>query len=123
MDDFRKRFCLYYTDYNRTIILAISGQMLLVVVDHYTSFSLWFIYFPDFFHFFLSSFNNDRVKTGALCFDDKNILTGRSKRQGRTSCFTMNYVTLCNNMQDHSCNTVPYPVAWVGVTAVKLANS
>ena len=35
----------------------------------------------------------------------------------------MNYVTLCNNMHDHSCNTVPYPVAWVGVTDVKLANS
>lgn len=52
MDDFRKRFWLYYTDYNRTIILIISGQMLLVVVDNYTSFSLWFIYFPDFFHFF-----------------------------------------------------------------------
>lgn len=24
--------------------------MLLVVVDNYTSFSLWFIYFPDFFY-------------------------------------------------------------------------
>ena len=122
MDEFRKRFWLYYTDYNRTIILTIGWQMLLVVVDNYTSLSLWFIYFPDFFIFFLSSFDNDKIKTG-LCFDDKNVLSERSKRQGRTSCFTMNYVTLCNNMQDHSCNTVPYPVAWVGVTAVKLANS
>lgn len=52
MDEFRKRFWLYYTDYNRTIILTIGWQMLLVVVDNYTSLSLWFIYFPDFFIFF-----------------------------------------------------------------------
>ena len=96
MDDFRKRFCLYYTDYNRTIILAISGQMLLVVVDHYTSFSLWFIYFPDFFHFFLSSFNNDRVKTGALCFDDKNMhLIGTIEKTRENIMF---YYELCNTV-------------------------
>ena len=53
MDDFRKRFWLYYTDYNRTIILTIGWQMLLVVVDNYTSLSLWFIYFPDFFICFI----------------------------------------------------------------------
>lgn len=53
MDDFRERFWLYYTDYNRTIILTIGWKMLLVVVDNYTSLSLWFIYFPDFFICFI----------------------------------------------------------------------
>ena len=98
--------------------------MLLVVVDNYTTFSLWFIYFPDFFHFFYHPLTMIELKREHYALMIKTcILSGRSKRQGRTSCFTMNYVTLCNNMQDHSCNTVPYPVAWVGVTAVKLANS